>query len=171
MSRDVPIGVAFVFPSFARLLNEMLGLSKLFPKRFPGLFMRDWDHAHSRQVDHVMGAFTLTHRELFESLGGFDEKFFMYLEDLDFSLRAHQAGWRSFYLADACVYHKSGGNVGTGKGPTAVLFVKEPFSVCGQTHGSDAHLDYRWDYFQRGVVLETRGGLHDWSLGAGQGNG
>ena len=97
------------FPSFARLLNEMLGLSKLFPKRFPGLFMRDWDHAHSRQVDHVMGAFTLTHRELFESLGGFDEKFFMYLEDLDFSLRAHQAGWRSFYLADACVYHKSGG--------------------------------------------------------------
>ena len=97
------------FPSFPRLLYEMLGLSRLFPKYCRGLFMRDWDHDQSRQVDHVMGAFTLTRRSLFESLQGFDEIFFMYLEDLDFSLRARQAGWNSFYLAQAQVYHKSGG--------------------------------------------------------------
>ena len=97
------------FPSFFRLLNEMLGLSILSPRHFPGLFMRDWDHGRSRRVDHVMGAFTLMRRSLFDSLLGFDERFFMYLEDLDFSLRARWAGWSSFYLAEARVYHKSGG--------------------------------------------------------------
>ena len=97
------------FPSLPRLLNEMLGLSTLLPKYCHGLFMREWDHHFNRQVDHVMGAFTLTRRSLFESLQGFDETFFMYFEDLDFSIRARQAGWNSFYLADAQVYHKGGG--------------------------------------------------------------
>jgi len=60
--------------------------------------MSDWDHRESREVDHVMGAFFLIRRFIFEELGGFDEQFFVYLEDLDFSLRARQAGWHCFYL-------------------------------------------------------------------------
>jgi N-acetylglucosaminyl-diphospho-decaprenol L-rhamnosyltransferase len=56
-----------------------------------------------------MGAFFLIRRSLFEELDGFDEQFFVYLEDVDLSLRAHRAGWRSFYLADAKAYHKRGG--------------------------------------------------------------
>jgi N-acetylglucosaminyl-diphospho-decaprenol L-rhamnosyltransferase len=97
------------FPSFFPLLNEMLGLAQLCPNVFRGLFMRDWDHTQSREVDHVMGAFALMRRSLFESLHGFDERFFMYLEDLDLSFRARQMGWRSFFLAEAQVYHTGGG--------------------------------------------------------------
>jgi hypothetical protein len=71
--------------------------------------MTTWDHRESRAVDHVMGAFYLIRRRLFESLKGFDERFFVYLEDLDLSYRAYQAGWHSFYLAEIKAYHKGGG--------------------------------------------------------------
>jgi hypothetical protein len=71
--------------------------------------MSEWDHRDSREVDHVMGAFFLIRRSIFKELNGFDEQFFVYLEDLDFSIRAWQAGWRSFYLADAKARHKGGG--------------------------------------------------------------
>jgi GT2 family glycosyltransferase len=60
-------------------------------------------------VDHVIGAFFCVRRELFEDLGGFDERFFVYLEDLDFSLRARKTGRTAYYLADAAAFHKGGG--------------------------------------------------------------
>ena len=97
------------FPSPRHFFSQMLGLDRLSRRLFPTHFMLEWDHGERRQVDHVMGAFYLIRRELFEELDGFDEHFFVYLEDLDFSLRAQKAGWRSFYLADAKAYHRGGG--------------------------------------------------------------
>lgn len=97
------------FPTPGRFFSKMLGLDRLFPHIFPSHFMSDWDHRESREVDHVMGAFFLIRRSIFKELNGFDEQFFVYLEDLDFSIRAWQAGWRSFYLADAKARHKGGG--------------------------------------------------------------
>jgi hypothetical protein len=97
------------FPKPRHFLAQMLGLDRLFPQHFPSHFMTTWDHRESRAVDHVMGAFYLIRRRLFESLKGFDERFFVYLEDLDLSYRAYQAGWHSFYLAEIKAYHKGGG--------------------------------------------------------------
>jgi GT2 family glycosyltransferase len=97
------------FPRPLTFLSKMLGLDRVCPRLFPDLFLSEWGHDESREVDHVMGAFFLVRSNTFQSLGGFDERFFVYLEDLDFSLRAHQAGWKSFYLAEAQAYHKSGG--------------------------------------------------------------
>lgn len=74
-----------------------------------GHVMAEWDHAQTRRVDHVIGAFYLVRREVFVALNGFDERFFLYLEDLDFSLRARQAGWQSVYLADVQAFHAGGG--------------------------------------------------------------
>ncbi len=96
-------------PTPRRFFIRMLGLDRLFPNLFPSHFMTDWDHGENREVDHVMGAFFLVRRSLFEKLNGFDERFFVYLEDVDFSFRARQTGWRSYYLADARAYHKGGG--------------------------------------------------------------
>jgi GT2 family glycosyltransferase len=56
-----------------------------------------------------MGAFFLTRRELFLALNGFDERYFVFWEDLDFSTRAHQAGWRTRYLTEAQAYHRGAG--------------------------------------------------------------
>lgn len=97
------------FPTPRILFGAATGLSRLFPKRFPSLLMEDFDHLESRCVDHVIGAFYLVRRDVFERLGGFDERFFVYLEDLDLSLRVHRAGWQVHYLAEATAFHKGGG--------------------------------------------------------------
>jgi GT2 family glycosyltransferase len=59
----------------------------------------------SCEVDAVSGAAFAMRRALFEQLGGFDERFFMYVEDTDLSLRARLVGSRCWYAADALVLH------------------------------------------------------------------
>jgi GT2 family glycosyltransferase len=97
------------FPTPDRYFIKILALDKLFPRLFKSHFMTEWDHNNSRDVDQVMGAFFLVRRALFEQLGGFDERFFVYFEEVDFALRARKAGWRSYYLSEAQAYHKGGG--------------------------------------------------------------
>ncbi len=98
------------FPTPGQFLAVSGGLDRLLPGLFRGHVMRHWDHLDSRPVDHVIGAFYLVRRALFESLGGFDERYFVYLEDLDFSLRAREAGWGSYYLTAAQAHHKGAGS-------------------------------------------------------------
>jgi len=95
------------FPSASGLVAHAIGLDRFFPRL--GHVMAEWDHAQTRHVDHVIGAFFLVRRELFDALHGFDERFFVYLEDLDFSYRAHRAGWSSVYLTAAQAFHIGGG--------------------------------------------------------------
>lgn len=96
-------------PTPGRYLAMMAGLDRLLPGLFPSHFMAEWDHQDSREVDQVIGAFFLVRRTVFEALDGFDERFFVYFEDVDFALRARKAGWRSYYLATARAYHRGGG--------------------------------------------------------------
>lgn len=95
------------FPSSLGFMAHALGVDRVIPRL--GHFMAEWDHNQTRQVDHVIGAFILVRRELFYALEGFDERFFVYLEDLDFSYRAYQAGWHSVYLANVQAFHAGGG--------------------------------------------------------------
>jgi len=82
------------FPSPVSLFYQMLGIDRLWPRQFSSHFMTDWTHLDSRVVDQVPGSFFLVRRSLFMELHGFDERFFMYFEDLDFAYRARRAGWR-----------------------------------------------------------------------------
>ena len=95
------------FPSLKNLFFEILGIAKLFPKY--GRLMKDFDHKKSMKVDQVIGAFFLTRASLFARLKGFDERFFVYYEEVDFSLRAKKIGFSSFFLANANAYHYGGG--------------------------------------------------------------
>lgn len=97
------------FPTWRNFIGNSLGLTRLLKRRFPPIIMLDWDHRESRPVDHVMGAFYLIRRELFERVGGFDDDYFVYLEDLDLSRRVHGAGYAIHYLAEPEAYHKQGG--------------------------------------------------------------
>ena len=72
--------------------------------------MRKYDLARpsgdsARAVDWVTGAFVGCRRELFEAVGGFDEDYFMYYEDVDFCLRARKAGFESYFLPSAKAVH------------------------------------------------------------------
>jgi len=66
----------------------------------------------SGPVDAVNGAFMLMRRAAFEQVGGFDEGYWMYMEDLDLSYRLAQAGWITWYEPAATVVHVKGGTTG-----------------------------------------------------------
>ncbi len=92
-------------PTPARLLIQSIGLDRLAFGVFQSCPMLEWDHADTRDVDQVMGAFLIIRRALFESLGGFDERFFVYFDDVDLCARARQAGHRVVHFAGARAYH------------------------------------------------------------------
>jgi GT2 family glycosyltransferase len=95
------------FPTPARLAAGSLGLDRVFPRL--GTLMREWDHTHSRDVDQVIGAFFFVRHDLFRRLAGFDERYFVYFEEVDFSKRAFNYGYRTYFLADAAAFHLGGG--------------------------------------------------------------
>ena len=72
-------------------------------------FMTDFDHCATRDVDQVSGAFLLIKRPLYERLGGFDERFFVYYEDLDICACALDSGARVQYYAGTRAIHHGGG--------------------------------------------------------------
>jgi GT2 family glycosyltransferase len=98
------------FPTPSRTLTDALGLSRLFPRRFQSQHMHEWPHLESARVDQVIGAFFLIRRSLFAQLGGFDERFFVYFEEVDLSYRVHQLGYSSMFLANLQAFHKGGGS-------------------------------------------------------------
>jgi len=98
------------FPTPTMIILSMLGLDVLLARWCPGHIMTEWDHGSNRDVDRVIGAFLLVRRKVFEAFGGFDERFFLYFEDVDFSLRMREKAWRSVYLCGAQAFHKGAGS-------------------------------------------------------------
>lgn len=70
--------------------------------------MLDWDHRDARVVDWVAGTHVLARRSAWDEVGGFDEAFFMYLEDVDLCWRLARSGWRVGYEPAARVSHAIG---------------------------------------------------------------
>ncbi len=95
------------FPQPWRLVAKSVGLSALIKQ--VDFHMLDWDHAETRRVDQVIGAFFFVRRSLFAQLNGMDERFFVYFEEVDFSRRAAQAGYGTVYLTEAQAFHRGGG--------------------------------------------------------------
>ncbi|MET9734061.1 glycosyltransferase family 2 protein [Streptomyces sp. NPDC006458] len=93
------------FPSLRGYLGRMTGLDRLVPRLLPPQHLRPEELNRSGPVDQVIGAFFLVRRPLFTSLGGFDEGYFLYLEEVDFALRARRAGWPSYHVNQARVCH------------------------------------------------------------------
>lgn len=102
------------FPRARHFAAQALALDRVWPAQ--GHLMREWRHDATRSVDQVIGAFFLVRRSLWDALGGFDERFFVYFEEVDFSMRARQQGWGSTFLAEARAFHVGGGSSGRVKG-------------------------------------------------------
>ncbi len=67
---------------------------------------KPWDtFTDPAEVGAISGAAFAMHRELYELLGGFDEAFFLYMEDTDLSWRARLLGYKLLYVPDSIVYH------------------------------------------------------------------
>ena len=66
------------------------------------------------ETDFVSGAAIMVRKEVFEKIGLFDEKYFLYYEDSDFCEKAKRAGFKVFYIPDAVVYHENAASAGLG---------------------------------------------------------
>lgn len=97
------------FPTPISMIYNSLGLDKAFPKIFDSHFLSEWNHKTNRVVDQVLGAFFMIRKTIYDRIRGYDERFFVYYEDLDLALRASKKAYFSYYLADAYIYHKGGG--------------------------------------------------------------
>jgi GT2 family glycosyltransferase len=99
------------FPTFAAGLFRNVYLGRLFPNNKPAAdyLMQDFDHNSIREVDWVSGCVLLIRRACMEKIGLLDaETFFMYCEDMDWCLRAHNADWGVIYVPDAVFTHAIG---------------------------------------------------------------
>jgi GT2 family glycosyltransferase len=74
----------------------------------------------SGPVDAVNGAFMLIRRAVLEQIGGLDEGYWMYMEDLDLCYRASRGGWTVWYEPSATATHVKGGSSGRIRGPRLV---------------------------------------------------
>ncbi|MFF5493580.1 glycosyltransferase family 2 protein [Streptomyces aquilus] len=93
------------FPSPRVCLGGMTGLDHVVPAVFPPSHLRPEELRASGPVDQVIGAFFLVRRSLFVELDGFDDGYFLYLEEVDFAQRARRLGWPSYHLTEARVFH------------------------------------------------------------------
>jgi len=84
------------------------GLSRFLPNRLQPALGTHWDHSQSRRIQAATGAVLLVRGETWGKLGGFDERTFMYGEDLDMFRRAAMHGWEAQFVADAEFVHLGG---------------------------------------------------------------
>ncbi len=92
------------------LFNRYSLLTRWFPRnRFSRAYLlSDWDHATARDVDWLSGACLLARREAVAAVGGMDEGFFLFNEDVDWCRRMRQAGWIVAYEPAASAVHEVG---------------------------------------------------------------
>ncbi|RIK38023.1 MAG: glycosyltransferase family 2 protein [Chloroflexi bacterium] len=98
------------FPTPLRAFWKLTGMSKLFPNnpRFAGYNLTHLDENALTEVDSVVGACMLVRVAAIDQAGLLDEDFFMYGEDLDWSYRIKQHGWKVYYQPAALVHHVKG---------------------------------------------------------------
>lgn len=92
------------------MLSSLVGLSRLFPKsrRFSGYTYGEIPERQTHEVEAASGSFLFFRREVLDAVGGFDERFFLYAEDLDWCLRARQKGFSIYYYPETIVVHQRG---------------------------------------------------------------
>ena len=127
-------------PTGPSLIAHTLFLDRLLPGRVAPHFLLEWDHAETRPVDAVMGAFLMIRRPLFARLGGFDERFFVYWEDADLCARAATAGFAVCHVAQAEIRHRGQGTTEAVKDRRLFYFLRAQALYADKHHGRAASL-------------------------------
>ena len=89
-----------------------IALDRVLPNwpLFSGYELTDRDHEVRREVDVLSGCFCMARREAVDAIGGLDEQFFFYGEDIDWCKRFADAGWKVVFFPEANATHFGGGS-------------------------------------------------------------
>lgn len=101
---------AFHFPGLGQLLIDLFPVpGRLYDSVFNGRYARSrWDGTEPFPVDHTLGATMMLQREAIQQTGLFDEQYFMYCEEIDWSMRIRRAGWEIYAVPTARIVHLAG---------------------------------------------------------------
>ena len=130
--RSIPTpGVAFF---------RLTGLSRLFPNSslMAKYNLTYLDPDKPNEVDAVSGAFLMSRRKVIDNIGLLDEDFFMYGEELDWCIRAKNAGWKVIYYPAAKIIHYKGQCSKTNSKKAAYEFYRTMY-LFHKKHFSDKH--------------------------------
>ena len=102
------------YPTLWRLTTEYLYLRKLAPRSrmFNAFYGAGFDHEREREVEWVMGACFLVRRSAYDEVGAFDERFFLFSEEVEWMRRAADAGWSVVFTPEARCVHVGGATHG-----------------------------------------------------------
>lgn len=97
-------------PTYWRSLMKITGVYRFFPKSplVNGYYASHLGKDKNGKVEILVGAFMFMPKGVYEELGGFDEQFFMYVEDTDLSYSSLKAGYENYYLSDTTIIHYKG---------------------------------------------------------------
>ncbi|MBN1398396.1 MAG: glycosyltransferase [Bacteroidetes bacterium] len=98
------------FPTPWVAFTKIIGLSRLFPKTklFGKYNLTYLDTEETNPVDAISGSFMMVRKQAYKQVGGLDESFFMYGEDLDWCYRIRQANWQIYYVHSTQIIHYKG---------------------------------------------------------------
>lgn len=102
------------FPSpFDFMFGRRSPFNLLFPTnpRSVNYLYKDIDFTRPERIEACTGMFMLVRKDVFESLGGFDEGYFFYVEDIDFCKRVADSGWETWLVPETVAMHHVGENV------------------------------------------------------------
>lgn len=102
------------FPTFRGALYRytVFRFLHIFKSEYKKWLMKDFKHDKQMDVDQVMGAALMVRRSVIDKVGGMDESFFMYYEEVDLCYRIKQAGWRIIFIPEAVIIHSGGRSTG-----------------------------------------------------------
>jgi GT2 family glycosyltransferase len=106
-------------PTLWRLATEYFFLRKLAPRSraLNAFYGAGFDHDEVREAEFVMGSVMLVRREAADTVGLFDEDFFMFSEETDWLYRFRQAGWKVLFTPEAEFVHVGGATTRQNWGP------------------------------------------------------
>ena len=99
-----PLGIFFHHIGLAAVLSKLFRNSIVFNK----YLNLNWDHGSEKFVNQPAGAFLIIERELFYTIGGFDEKYFIYFDDVDLCKKTILFGKKIFFAPKSKIIHLGG---------------------------------------------------------------
>lgn len=114
------------FPSPLTSLFKLSGLTRLFPRSatFARYHLGHLPEKENHEVDVLAGAFMMMPKKVLDEIGNFDERFFMYGEDVDLSYRIQKGGYKNYYFAESTIIHFKGESTKRGSLNYVRLFYK-----------------------------------------------
>ncbi|MGQ9599750.1 MAG: glycosyltransferase family 2 protein [Anaerolineae bacterium] len=154
------------FPTFATALVESTVIQEWWTdNRFlHRYYMADTPDDVIQPVDWIVGACLMVRREVYERVGGLDERFFMYSEELDWCRRIKSAGWTVVYLPDAVVVHHEGKSSEQAVAARHIYFHSSKVRYFSKHHGRFQGEILRWFLLTTYVYQLAREGVK-WLVG------